>query len=147
MHYKYQIMPYGLVSIYISTKYEFHITSTTFLGYIISYHGVEMDLSSQSSHRIATAYHYQKSSMIYWFCKALQKIYYSIIAAPLTSLLKDKPNFNGINQLTLLLTPLKPASLLHQSSSILSLTQDYPPPLKQILARGSGTCISNYYRP
>ncbi|KAL0153008.1 hypothetical protein M9458_051687, partial [Cirrhinus mrigala] len=75
-------------------KCEFHISKTTFLGYIVSHHGVEMDKSKTQA---VTEWPLPKT------VKELQRFLgfanfyrrfirnYSSIAAPLTSLLKNKP--------------------------------------------------------
>ncbi|KAI2668506.1 Transposon Tf2-11 polyprotein [Labeo rohita] len=76
-------------------KCEFHTSKTTFLGYIFSHHGVEMD---KSKIQAVTEWPLPKT------VKELQRFlgfanfyrrfirHYSSIAAPLTSLLKNKPS-------------------------------------------------------
>ncbi|KAL0150494.1 hypothetical protein M9458_054311 [Cirrhinus mrigala] len=76
-------------------KCEFHTSKTTFLGYIVSHHGVEMD---KSKIQAVTEWPLPKT------VKELQRFlgfanfyrrfirHYSSIAAPLTSLLKNKPS-------------------------------------------------------
>ncbi len=92
-------------------KCEFHVQHTTFLGYHISHHGVEMDNS-----KIHAVTEWPQPSTI----KELQRFLgfanfyrrfirnYSMIASPLTSLLKGKPSkLRWSNEATAAFTKLK----------------------------------------
>ncbi|KAI2648976.1 Transposon Tf2-9 polyprotein [Labeo rohita] len=117
-HYEYQVMPYGLANapasetehithvhavlsrlldnqLYVKAeKCEFHVHQTSFLGYEVSHQGVKMDPT-----KIQAVTGWPQPSTI----KELQRFLgfanfyrrfirnYSTIAAPLTSLLKNKP--------------------------------------------------------